>query len=143
MIAVDRVSGHHGVKPCAAGQVARGSAAPDNTADDAVPEGRTGVDIGTRTVGEFCKEIQSARTILWNGPLGIFEHPPFDEGTRAVALAIAEGTGTSIIGGGDSAAAIQQFGLADKVSHVSTGGGASLNMLEGQKFQAVEILDEK
>ena len=75
--------------------------------------------------------------------MGVFEMPPFDEGTKAVAQAIADGHGTSIIGGGDSAAAIQQLGFADQVTHVSTGGGASLAMLEGQKFAAVELLDEK
>ena len=75
--------------------------------------------------------------------MGVFEMPPFDAGTKAVAQAIADGQGTSIIGGGDSAAAIEQLGFADRVSHVSTGGGASLSMLEGQKFQAVELLDEK
>ena len=75
--------------------------------------------------------------------MGVSEMPPFDAGTKAVAEAIAEGDGTSIIGGGDSAAAIQQLGFADKVSHVSTGGGASLEMLEGKKFEPVEILDNK
>ena len=75
--------------------------------------------------------------------MGVFEMPPFDEGTKAVAQAIAEGDGTSIIGGGDSAAAIQQLGYADQVTHVSTGGGASLAMLEGKPFAAVELLDEK
>ncbi|MCA9172328.1 MAG: phosphoglycerate kinase, partial [Planctomycetales bacterium] len=87
--------------------------------------------------------VKSARTIVWNGPMGVFEMPPFDEGTKAVAQAIADGEGTSIIGGGDSAAAIQQLGFADRVTHVSTGGGASLSMLEGQRFAAVDLLDEK
>jgi phosphoglycerate kinase len=82
------------------------------------------------------------KMIVWNGPMGVFEMPPFDAGTRAVAEAIAKSHSTSIIGGGDSAAAIQQMGFADQVSHVSTGGGASLAMLEGQKFASVEILDE-
>jgi phosphoglycerate kinase len=84
--------------------------------------------------------------VVWNGPMGVFEMPPFDEGTKAVAQAIADAFGggaVSIIGGGDSAAAIQQLGFADQVSHVSTGGGASLEMLEGKKFEAVEILDDK
>ncbi|MFM7563742.1 MAG: phosphoglycerate kinase, partial [Planctomycetota bacterium] len=78
----------------------------------------------------------------WNGPMGVFEMPPFDAGTRAVAQAIADSQATSIIGGGDSAAAIAQLGFEDKVTHVSTGGGASLEMLEGKKFAAVELLDE-
>ena len=86
-------------------------------------------------------------TIVWNGPVGAFEIEPFDVGTRAVGHAIVEATqahgATSIIGGGDSAAAIEQFGLSDQVSHVSTGGGASLEMLEGKVFESVELLDEK
>ncbi|MCA9018793.1 MAG: phosphoglycerate kinase, partial [Planctomycetaceae bacterium] len=80
--------------------------------------------------------------VVWNGPMGVFEMAPFDEGTKAVAQAIADSDSTSIIGGGDSAAAIQQLGFADQVSHVSTGGGASLSMLEGQEFAAVNLLDE-
>ncbi|MCA9044692.1 MAG: phosphoglycerate kinase, partial [Planctomycetaceae bacterium] len=81
-------------------------------------------------------------TVVWNGPMGVFELPPFDAGTKAVAEAIAESDAVSIIGGGDSAAAIQQLGFADRVSHVSTGGGASLEMLEGKPFKAVDCLDE-
>ena len=86
--------------------------------------------------------MEGAKTIVWNGPMGVFEMPPFDEGTKAIAQAIADGHGTSIIGGGDSAAAIEQLGFAERVSHVSTGGGASLAMLEGRKFEAVELLDD-
>lgn len=108
-----------------------------------IPEGFEGLDIGPRTAEKYAEIVKKARTIVWNGPMGVFEMPPFDAGTKAVAEAIASGNGTSIIGGGDSAAAIQQFGLEDKVSHVSTGGGASLSMLEGQKFEAVELLDNK
>lgn len=107
-----------------------------------IPDGYEGLDIGPETAKLYSEIVKSAQTIVWNGPMGVFEMPPFDAGTRAVAEAIAESSGTSIIGGGDSAAAIAQFGLADKVSHVSTGGGASLEMLEGKKFDAVEILDE-
>jgi len=84
--------------------------------------------------------------VVWNGPMGVFEMPPFDEGTKAVAVAVAEATGKgarSVIGGGDSASAIQKLGLEDKVSHISTGGGASLEFLEGKKFKCLEILDEK
>lgn len=108
-----------------------------------IPDGYQGMDIGPETAELYGKLVRDASTVVWNGPMGVFEMPPFDAGTRAVAQAIAEGSATSIIGGGDSAAAINQLGFADKVSHVSTGGGASLEMLEGKKFTAVEILDEK
>ena len=101
-----------------------------------------GLDIGPETAEMYAGIVADAKTIVWNGPMGVFEMSPFDAGTKAVAEAIAEGDGTSIIGGGDSAAAIQQLGFADQVSHVSTGGGASLAMLEGQVFEAVEVLDD-
>lgn len=107
-----------------------------------ISDGFEGLDIGPKTSELYAEILKSAKTIIWNGPMGVFEKPPFDAGTRAVAQAIADGDGTSIIGGGDSAAAIQQFGFADKVTHVSTGGGASLEMLEGKTFEAVELLDE-
>jgi phosphoglycerate kinase len=107
-----------------------------------IPDGFQGLDIGPKTAAAFAAVVKGAKTIVWNGPMGVFEMPPFDAGTRAVAEAIAVSSGTSIIGGGDSAAAIQQMGFADRVSHVSTGGGASLSMLEGQKFASVDILDE-
>ncbi len=108
-----------------------------------VPAGFEGFDIGPVTAKQYADLVGTAKTIVWNGPRGVFEMPPFDAGTKAVAQAIADSTATSIIGGGDSAAAIQQLGFADKVTHISTGGGASLEMLEGKKFKAVEILDEK
>ena len=108
-----------------------------------IPDGFEGLDIGPKTAAAYADIVRSAKTVVWNGPMGVFEMPPFDEGTKAVAQAIAEGDGTSIIGGGDSAAAIQQLGYADQVTHVSTGGGASLAMLEGKPFAAVELLDEK
>lgn len=107
-----------------------------------IPDGYEGLDIGPQTAAIYSEIVEDAKTIVWNGPMGVFEMPPFDEGTRAVAEALAKGSGTSIIGGGDSAAAIRQLGFEDKVSHVSTGGGASLAMLEGEKFAAVELLDE-
>lgn len=106
-----------------------------------IPDGWEGYDIGPETAKKYADIVRSAKTIVWNGPMGVFEMPPFDFGTQAVAKAVAESTGTSIIGGGDSAAAIEQLGFADKVTHVSTGGGASLSMLEGEKFEAVELLD--
>ena len=108
-----------------------------------IPDGYQGLDIGPKTAEEYARIVRGAKTVVWNGPMGVFEMPPFDEGTKKVAQAIAESQSTSIIGGGDSAAAVQQLGFADKVNHVSTGGGASLAMLEGQKFEAVELLDEK
>lgn len=108
-----------------------------------IPDDFEGFDIGPKTIETYSAVIKSAKTVVWNGPMGVFEMPPFDAGTRAVADAIVASGSTSIIGGGDSAAAIQEFGLADKVTHVSTGGGASLEMLEGKKFVAVELLDDK
>jgi phosphoglycerate kinase len=107
-----------------------------------IPEGFQGLDIGPETSAKYADLVKAARTVVWNGPMGVFEMPPFDAGTKAVAEAIAAGQGTSIIGGGDSAAAIQQLGFADRVTHVSTGGGASLAMLEGKAFAAVDILDD-
>ena len=111
-----------------------------------IEPGWQGVDIGPKSRKLFAKKIESARTIVWNGPMGVFEIPPFDEGTKAVAMAVAEATergAQSIIGGGDSASAVQKLGLEDKISHISTGGGASLEFLEGKKFICLEILDEK
>jgi phosphoglycerate kinase len=108
-----------------------------------IEEGWEGLDIGPETAKLYASLVKSAKTVVWNGPMGVCEIPPFDEGTKIVAQAIADSDSISIIGGGDSAAAIQQLGFADKVSHVSTGGGASLAMLEGTKFEAVEILDDK
>ena len=108
-----------------------------------IPDGFQGLDIGPDTARRYRELLRNAKTVVWNGPMGVFEMPPFDAGTWAVAEAIADGDSISIIGGGDSAAAIEQFGLADTVSHVSTGGGASLAMLEGQKFAAVELLDNQ
>jgi len=105
-----------------------------------------GMDIGPETRRLFAEKVAGAKTIVWNGPMGVFEMPPFDEGTKAVALAVAEATdkgARSIIGGGDSASAVENLGLRDRISHISTGGGASLEFLEGKKFVCLEILDEK
>jgi phosphoglycerate kinase len=107
-----------------------------------IADGFEGLDIGPESAKLFAGIIADAQTIVWNGPMGVFEMPPFDEGTKTVAQAIADGSSTSIIGGGDSAAAVAQLGFEDDVTHVSTGGGASLSMLEGNTFAAVEILDE-
>jgi 3-phosphoglycerate kinase len=105
-----------------------------------------GMDIGPQTRELFAQKLAGAKTIVWNGPMGVFELPPFDEGTKAVALAVAEATdngASSIIGGGDSASAVEKLGLENRISHISTGGGASLEFLEGKKFKCLEILDEK
>jgi phosphoglycerate kinase len=108
-----------------------------------IPDDFEGLDIGPETAKRYAELVSSAKTVVWNGPMGVCEMPPFDAGTRIVAEAIANSGATSIIGGGDSAAAIQQLGFGDKVTHISTGGGASLEMLEGKKFEAVELLDEE
>lgn len=107
-----------------------------------IPDGWEGLDIGPKSAEKFAAIVRSAKTVVWNGPMGVFEMPPFDQGTVTVAKAVADSDAVSIIGGGDSAAAVEQLGFADSVTHVSTGGGASLQMLEGEKFKAVEILDE-
>ncbi len=107
-----------------------------------IPDGWEGLDIGPETAKIYSQLLKNAATVVWNGPMGVFEMPPFDAGTKAVAQAIADSDAVSIIGGGDSAAAIEQLGFADKVTHVSTGGGASLSMLEGDKFEAVDLLDD-
>ena len=108
-----------------------------------IPEGFEGMDIGPVTRELFVNEVRRARTIIWNGPMGVSEFPVFAEGTRAVAEAVANNPGITIIGGGDSAAAIQKLGFADKVSHVSTGGGASLEFLEGIELPGVAALNNK
>ena len=109
------------------------------------PDGFEGLDIGPETAKQYAGIIRTAGTVVWNGPMGVFEMPPFDAGTKAVADAVAAATASgaiTIIGGGDSAAAVEQLGYANKVSHVSTGGGASLEMLEGKAFEAVAVLDD-
>jgi 3-phosphoglycerate kinase len=116
------------------------------TAVGDIDPGFQAVDIGPIAAQKFKENIADARTIVWNGPMGVFEIPPFDEGTNDIASAVAEATdngASSIIGGGDSAAAVKKLGLEDKISHISTGGGASLEFLEGKKFKCLEILDEK
>lgn len=111
--------------------------------EGAIPDPWQGFDIGPRTTEIFCRHVKAAKTVVWNGPVGAFEIKPFDKGTNAVAQAIADAGGISVIGGGDSASAIKKAGLAEKVTHVSTGGGASLKFMSGKPFQTLEILDEK
>ncbi|MHC4207100.1 MAG: phosphoglycerate kinase [Planctomycetota bacterium] len=122
------------------------SGLPHRTAVGDIDPGYQAVDIGPMAAETYAKKIVDAKTIVWNGPMGVFEVSPFDEGTKAIALAVVEATdngATSIIGGGDSASAVNKLGLQDRVSHISTGGGASLEFLEGKVFKCLEILDEK
>jgi phosphoglycerate kinase len=107
-----------------------------------VPEGWMGLDVGGRTANAYAQAIRNAGTVFWNGPMGAFELEPFAGGTRGVAEAVAAAPGYTVIGGGDSGAALAQFGLADKVDWLSTGGGASLELLEGKELPGVEALDD-
>ena len=107
-----------------------------------VPDGWMGLDIGPRTAEAYAQEIARAGTVFWNGPMGAFEMAPFADGTRAVAEAVAQAPGTTVVGGGDSGAALAEFGLEDDVDHLSTGGGATLELLEGKPLPGVEVLDD-
>ena len=110
---------------------------------DQIPEGWKALDIGPEASRAFAKEIKQAKTIVWNGPMGVFEMSNFSKGTRAVAQAMAESQAVTIVGGGDSAAAVTQMGFADKISHISTGGGASLEFLEGLVLPGVAALNDR
>ena len=108
-----------------------------------IPADKEGLDIGEKTAALFADAVKSAKTVVWNGPMGVFENPTLAKGTIAVAKALAETDATTIIGGGDSAAAVNQLGFADKMSHISTGGGASLEFLEGKELPGVMAADDK
>ena len=107
-----------------------------------VPDGWMGLDVGPRTIEAYAGEVAGAGTVFWNGPMGAFELEPFSAGTRAVAEAVAAAPGTTVVGGGDSASALASFGLAEEVTHLSTGGGAALELLEGKPLPGVDVLDD-
>jgi phosphoglycerate kinase len=119
--------------------------APSETLDvtDQKIGNRMGLDIGPKTIDLYAGMIQDARTVVWNGPMGVFEIPDFAKGTNAVARAVADVNGTTIVGGGDSISAVNQAGVADRITHISTGGGASLEFLGGRKLPGVEALSDK
>ena len=110
---------------------------------NAMPDGWMGMDIGPKTIEAYTKAIAEAGTVVWNGPMGVFEFPAFEDGTKAVAKAMAESGAVTVVGGGDSAAAVKQFGFEEGMTHISTGGGASLEFLEGKVLPGVACLQDK
>ncbi|MGN1092887.1 MAG: phosphoglycerate kinase, partial [Monoglobaceae bacterium] len=117
--------------------------AVETVPSNAIPADKMGLDIGEKTRELFAETVKTAKTVVWNGPMGVFENPILAKGTIAVAEALANTDATTIIGGGDSAAAVNQLGFGDKMSHISTGGGASMEFLEGKELPGVAALDEK
>lgn len=110
---------------------------------DSIPDGWMGMDIGPKSIELFCNAVKDAKTVIWNGPMGVFEFPNFANGTLAVAKAVADSDAISVIGGGDSVAAVTKLGFADKMSHISTGGGASLEYMEGKVLPGIDCLNDK
>src|SRR5262249_25601829 len=108
-----------------------------------IPDGAIGVDIGPKTIAAYASEIKKAGTVVWNGPMGKFEDEPYSKGTKAVGLALAESNGVTVVGGGETAEAVEEFGLAERMKHVSTGGGAFLEYVEGTPFKALAEIDER
>jgi len=113
------------------------------TASDGIDDGWMGMDIGPKTLAQFEKELAGAKTVFWNGPMGVFEFPKFAEGTTKIARLLAGLSATTVIGGGDSVSAVNKAGVADKMSHISTGGGASLELVEGKVLPGVAALNDK
>ncbi|MCI5976320.1 MAG: phosphoglycerate kinase, partial [Clostridiales bacterium] len=117
--------------------------AVETVSADAIPADKMGLDIGEKTRALFAEAVKSAKTVVWNGPMGVFENPTLAKGTIAVAQALADSSAVTIVGGGDSAAACEQLGFADKITHISTGGGASLEFLEGLELPGIACLQDK
>ena len=126
-----------------AGDSFSADAAAIATDDPNVPDGYMGLDIGPKTIGLFTSVVKEAKTVIWNGPVGVFEFDKFAGGTKAIAKALSETDAVTIIGGGDSAAAVNQLGYGDKMTHISTGGGASLEFLEGIELPGSAALNDK
>jgi phosphoglycerate kinase len=108
-----------------------------------VPDSFEGVDIGPKTLAQYAERIKSAGTVIWNGPVGWFEQPAFSGGTKGIAAAMAESKAVTVVGGGETAEAVEQFGFDDKITHVSTGGGAFLAYVEGKKFASLAQIDDR